>query len=96
MEYDQLNRLEEKSYGVMMCGGIATISCTPRLRLGQVLRKGQASDAYNPSNGQYGRGYRTGMSDTSVSTEWVYDERRRVTKETKNVTCWGTFVTKWG
>ena len=49
------------------------------------------------ANGNKGIGRRTGMSDASGSTSWVYDERGRVTEERKviNGTGGGTFTTRW-
>jgi len=52
-------------------------------------------DAYS-SGTNYGRGYRTSMTDGSGSTTWTYDTRGRVTKETKVINGGGTFVTQWG
>ncbi|MEJ5310984.1 MAG: carbohydrate binding domain-containing protein, partial [Anaerolineae bacterium] len=43
-----------------------------------------AYDAYS-SGTNYGRGYRTGMTDGSGSTTWTYDTRGRVTQETKTI-----------
>src|SRR3990170_3657485 len=78
--YDALNRLLSKSYGLLGCGGIGTI--------------GYTYDAYAPP-GQYGRGYRTGMTDGSGSSAWKYDARGRVSEETKTITGSGTFMTQW-
>jgi hypothetical protein len=36
------------------------------------------------------------MTDASGSATWKYDNRGRVTEETKSITGSGTFVTKWG
>ena len=80
--YDALDRLLSKSYGLLGCVGIGTI--------------GYTYDAYDPPNGQYGRGYRSGMTDGSGSTAWKYDARGRVSEETKTVTGSGTFMTQWG
>ena len=46
---------------------------------------------------QFGRGRRTGMTDGSGSTSWIYDARGRVTGETKVVSGagGGTFNTQW-
>ncbi|MCO6452036.1 MAG: RHS repeat-associated core domain-containing protein [Caldilineales bacterium] len=54
-------------------------------------------DAYDGVN-QFGKGRRTGMTDGSGNTAWVYDARGRVTKETKTIggTGGGIFVTEWG
>jgi RHS repeat-associated protein len=53
---------------------------------------------YTYDSGATGKGRRTGMSDGSGSTSWVYDARGRVTQENKviNGTGGGTFVTQWG
>ncbi|MGB4980184.1 MAG: hypothetical protein WBR35_25895, partial [Anaerolineae bacterium] len=49
------------------------------------------------SNGNKGKGRRTGMSDSSGITSWVYDTRGRLVQESKyvNGTGGGTFVTQW-
>jgi len=44
---------------------------------------------FSYDDGQYGLGQRTGMSDPSGSTTWVYDERGRMIRETH------TFALKW-
>ncbi|OGO29419.1 MAG: hypothetical protein A2136_07060 [Chloroflexi bacterium RBG_16_54_11] len=77
-----LNCLLGKSYGPLGFSGIGTI--------------GYTYDAYDPPNGQYGRGYRSGMTDGSGSTTWKYDTRGRVSEETKTVTGSGSFKTQWG
>jgi RHS repeat-associated protein len=46
--------------------------------------------------GVNGIGRRTGMSDGSGSTSWVYDSRGRLTQETKVITGSGRFKTTWG
>ncbi|MFZ1631689.1 MAG: hypothetical protein WAV70_22490, partial [Anaerolineae bacterium] len=50
------------------------------------------------SNDNKGKGRRTGMSDSSGITSWVYDTRGRLVQESKyvNGTGGGTFVTQWG
>jgi YD repeat-containing protein len=52
---------------------------------------------YSYDAGSNGIGRRTGMTDGSGSASWVYDNRGRVTSETKVVsgTGGGTFVTNW-
>jgi RHS repeat-associated protein len=52
-------------------------------------------DAYDTGSGQYGRGFRTGMSDSSGSTTWKYDTRGRAFYESKAITGSGTFLTQW-
>jgi RHS repeat-associated protein len=47
------------------------------------------------SGSNYGRGYRTGMSDASGSANWVIDPRGRVTEELKTLGMEG-FKTQWG
>jgi RHS repeat-associated protein len=49
------------------------------------------------SNGNKGIGRRTGMSDSSGITSWVYDVRGRLVQESKfiNGAGGGTFVTQW-
>ena len=47
------------------------------------------------SGGNLGRGYRTGMVDSSGSTTWRYDARGRVVQEIKTITGGGTFTTQW-
>ncbi|MBN2392409.1 MAG: DUF11 domain-containing protein [Anaerolineae bacterium] len=51
-------------------------------------------DAFN-SGTNYGRGYRTSMTDGSGSTAWTYDERGRVTKEIKTINGGGSFTTQY-
>ncbi|MCW5852069.1 MAG: RHS repeat protein, partial [Anaerolineae bacterium] len=73
--YDALNRLKGKTYssGASACPsdpGSYTTTYT--------------YDAYDGAT-QFGRGRRTGMVDGSGSTNWVYDQRGRVTKETKAI-----------
>jgi RHS repeat-associated protein len=52
---------------------------------------------YTYDAGSNGIGRRTGMTDGSGSASWVYDNRGRVTSETKVVsgTGGGTFITQW-
>jgi RHS repeat-associated protein len=48
------------------------------------------------SGGNEGKGRRTSMSIANVDmTSWIYDDRGRVTKETKVINGSGTFVTRW-
>ncbi|HOU12682.1 MAG TPA: hypothetical protein PKZ84_06165 [Anaerolineae bacterium] len=53
---------------------------------------------YAYDQGAYGLGYRTWMSDTlsGNNAAWTYDERGRVTQETKVINGGGTFKTQWG
>jgi RHS repeat-associated protein len=53
-------------------------------------------DEFDAGAGQYGRGYRTGMSDASGSSSWVYDSRGRVSQEIQVISGSGTFTTQWG
>jgi RHS repeat-associated protein len=87
--YDALNRLEGKSYH----SGISNLdafSC-PGLSAASVR---YTYDAYTPPS-NYGRGQRTGMSDSSGFTAWFYDARGRVIREEKTVAGIGTFVTQY-
>jgi len=81
LDYDVLNRLTDKTYsGAGACGTTPGVSYT--------------YDEFDGVN-QFGRGRRTGMSDGSGNTAWVYDRRGRVTGETKTI---GTdvFTTGYG
>ncbi|RME48062.1 MAG: RHS repeat protein, partial [Chloroflexi bacterium] len=79
--YDALNRLTGKSYsGPGACGSTPAVNYSYD----------------DTSNGNKGVGRRTGMSDGSGSTDWVYDERGRVARETKTITAAGTFTTTYG
>src|SRR3970040_2400004 len=71
LSYDALNRLTGKTYNLLACGGIQTLSYT--------------YDAFDEANGQYGRGYRTGMTDGSGSTSFDYDTRRRVNEQARGL-----------
>jgi len=51
---------------------------------------------YSYDSGTNGAGRRTSMSDGSGSTTWTYDDRGRVTQESKVISGSGTFVTQWG
>ena len=55
-----------------------------------------ANVSYTYDFGTNGTGRRTGMSDGSGSTNWIYDNRGRITQETKVITGSGTFKTSWG
>ncbi len=80
LSYDGLNRLTGKVFSGA-CDSTPDITYT--------------YDAYTAGS-NYGRGYRTGMTDASGSTSWKYDARGRVTEETKVVSGAGTFKTQWG
>jgi YD repeat-containing protein len=81
ISYDLLNRPAGKSYSGSC--GVTTSSVT------------YSYDNYSPFNGQFGRGYRTGMTDGSGFTGWMYDPRGRLRWESKNISGSGTFVTEW-
>jgi len=85
--YDGANRLKGKTYpsGGAWCAGSdpGTYDTT------------YTYDSYDPANSQWGKGQRTGMSDSSGSTSWRFDQRGRMTQETKTVTGQGAFVTQW-
>jgi RHS repeat-associated protein len=53
------------------------------------------SVSYTYDSGTNGIGQRSSMSDAFGSTEWSYDERGRLSAETKTLTDIGTFVTGW-
>jgi len=81
LDYDVLNRLTDKTYsGTGACATTSSVSYT--------------YDEFDAVN-QFGRGRRTGMSDGSGNTVWVYDRRGRVTGETRTI---GTdvFTTGYG
>jgi YD repeat-containing protein len=50
---------------------------------------------YTYDYGINGKGRRTGMTDGSGSTSWLYDNRGRMTQETKTFTNNDTFKTQW-
>lgn len=79
--YDLLNRPTGKSYSGSC--GVTTTSVT------------YSYDSYSPANAQWGRGQRTGMTDGSGSTSWMYDPRGRLRRESKTITGSGTFITEW-
>ncbi|MCS6845557.1 MAG: hypothetical protein NZ528_14760 [Caldilineales bacterium] len=81
--YDRLNRLTGKHYRT----DITCPTSNPTLTV-----------SYTYDQGTNGKGRRTGMTDGSGSTSWTYDNRGRVTEETKVVsgTDGGTFKTQWG
>jgi YD repeat-containing protein len=82
--YDSLNRLTGKHYrSDDACPGNPTLAVS------------YSYDAINPYLGQFGRGYRTGMSDASGNTSWTYDTRGRVAEEWRTVTGAGSFWTRW-
>ncbi len=50
---------------------------------------------YDEADHGFGIGRRTSMNDTSGSTSWTYDERGRVTQESKTIGSAGPFVTEY-
>ncbi len=83
--YDDLNRIVGKYYtnDTTQCPASPTYAVT------------YSYDLQDPGNQQYGKGYRTGMTDPSGSTSWRYDQRGRVTRESKTITGAGTYTTEW-
>jgi RHS repeat-associated protein len=79
--YDALNRLTGKSYRL---GG--NCPAAPDASGGII---------YSYDAGPYGRGHRTGMSDASGWTSWVYNSKGQVASETRNITGGGMFLTQW-
>jgi RHS repeat-associated protein len=77
--YDALNRLLGKHYR-----GDDSCPTPPTFNV---------SYTYDAGTGNLGQ--RTGMSDASGSSAWTYDERGRLTAETRNVSGAGTFLTQW-
>jgi len=71
--------------------------------LGKHYRSDDACPTSNPGynvsyvydGGTNQKGLRTLMTDASGSTSWSYDQRGRMTSETKNVSGSGTFKTEW-
>jgi len=90
--YDPLNRLKGKTYQ----GNISTPATYACPADPGTYTIAYTYDAYDGST-QFGKGYRTGMTDTSGSAAWKYDTRGRVTEESKviNGTGGGTFKTQW-
>lgn len=70
LSYDGLNRLTDKVFSG---------SCNSTVDIAYDY------DAFVDGS-NYGRGYRTGMTDASGSATWKYDTRGRVTEESKVVT----------
>jgi RHS repeat-associated protein len=87
--YDNLHRLTNKFYP----NGNDGCPREPLFPLGVVY----TYDAFDPDNGQFGRGQRTGMTDESGSTNWKYDQRGRMTEERRNFnsSSLGSFTTQW-
>ena len=83
--YDSLERLVGKHYRT----DDACPSVNPSLNVSYTY------DAYDPGNGQYGKGMRTGMTDSSGSTSWNYDVRGRQVGELRVVSGVGSFRTGW-
>jgi len=88
--YDEINRVKGKNY-VTGVGSPSTYACPGDPGSYTVA---YTYDAYDGST-QYGKGYRTGMADTSGSASWKYDTRGRVKEESKVITGGGTFKTQW-
>lgn len=82
LAYDNLNRLTGKTYG-----GPGACGSTPGVSY--------SYDAYDPTSGQYGIGYRTGMTDAAGTAGWKYDTRGRTSQASRSVNTVGTFVTQW-
>lgn len=55
----------------------------------------QVTASYTYDVGINGLGFRTGMTDASGSTVWVYDARGRMVNESKTIDG-QTFITRWG
>ncbi|NUQ85285.1 MAG: hypothetical protein HUU11_11275, partial [Anaerolineales bacterium] len=79
--YDNLNRLTGKHY--------RTDDNCP------ATQPANADVTYSYDVNINGIGRRTGMTDPSGSTAWSYDERGRLTSESKTITGAGTFNTSW-
>lgn len=78
--YDGLNRLLGKMY---VAGGTACPG-NPTYNV-----------AYTYDAGTNGKGRRTGMSDASGTTAWVYDKQGRVTSQTNTFTGQTALTTSW-
>lgn len=72
--YDSLNRLRGKTYHAGM-SNLDTLNCPDT----------EHAVIYGYDEGDNGRGRRTSMTDPSGHTSWSYDERGRVTEETKRI-----------
>ena len=93
--YDKLNRPIGRYYpqSTAPCvGQLSEFASDPRY-YGQVTR--YFYDALRPDLGQYGRGYRTMMTDAFGGTAWTYDKRGRVVKQVKTIYGIGSFTTRW-
>ena len=93
--YDALNRLKGKTYST----GAADCPPDPGYA-GYTVKNYYDDTTYTYSEGSTtvtnkGLGRRTQMVDVSGSTQWVYDGRGRLRKETKSVTGAGSFMTQW-
>jgi RHS repeat-associated protein len=84
--YDSLNRLVGKTYHDS--SNLDTLTCP-----GTPYTIAYTYDAYDGST-QFGRGYRTGMTDTSGSAAWKYDTRGRVSNQTKTIDS-TNYTTQW-
>ncbi len=84
--YDALNRLRyvhEDTDGTPDCAGTLSWLATHEY------------DAYDSSNGQYGRGRRTELRGPFGRRRWRYDLRGRVTQETLEINGLDPFTTQW-
>ena len=83
LEYDEFNRLLEKSLQQCQRRSCATIAANT------------SPVSYTYDDGTNGIGRRTGMEDGSGSTLWGYDLRGRLVTETVGITGVGTYTTHW-
>ncbi len=93
--YDGHNRLKGKTYTVSTTACPADPGVT-----GYSIKNYYDDTTYTYTEGgaaitNRGLGRRTRMEDPSGSTQWVYDGRGRLRKETQTITGAGTFVTQW-
>ncbi len=82
MYYDDMNRMTGKYYN----GTSETCPSSPTMHLSYTYDE--------TAGGNKGIGAMTSMDDLTGSTDWVYDDRGRKTKETKTIKNAGTFVTE--
>ena len=93
--YDGHNRLKGKTYAT----GTADCPADPGYA-GYTSKNYYDDTTYTYSEGSttvtnQGLGRRTQMVDVSGSTQWVYDGRGRLRKETQTITGSGAFMTQW-
>ncbi len=94
--YDALGNLKTQTDAR---GCISTLAYDSLNRLTGKTYSGDCSGTavtYTYDSGTNGKGRRTGMTDGSGSTTWTYDNRGRMTQESKAITDSGTFKTQWG